>query len=188
MRKITRLVWTLAATIVPQAAKSGPVDSTGATRARLHLVDSSPRTGLLARGDIFYAIATAAALVSTVPRDEWLTSESDESRSRGKGALSRAVQPLGNSAVVLPALTAAWLAERVSGRSTAAGALGRMAVSVGAAGTGALLLKEVMGRPRPVESLHDSDDLMPFSGRSSLPSGHAAVAFALAAAINREAS
>ena len=45
-----------------------------------------------------------------------------------------------------------------------------------------------VGRPRPIQTPGDSDDLHPFSGYESFPSGHAAVSFALATAINRESS
>ena len=43
-----------------------------------------------------------------------------------------------------------------------------------------------MGRERPEESPTDAWKLKPFSGHASFPSGHATVAFALAAALQRE--
>jgi membrane-associated phospholipid phosphatase len=46
--------------------------------------------------------------------------------------------------------------------------------------------KFVAGRSRPSRSNSDADDFSPFSGRTSAPSGHAAMAFALASSLSEE--
>jgi membrane-associated phospholipid phosphatase len=45
--------------------------------------------------------------------------------------------------------------------------------------------KLLFGRPRPEESL-DADGYSPFSGQAAMPSGHSAVAFALATSLSDE--
>jgi membrane-associated phospholipid phosphatase len=49
-----------------------------------------------------------------------------------------------------------------------------------------LVIKEAVGQARPTDSLNDSDDLRPFRGDRSFPSGHAALAFTLASAVSHE--
>jgi membrane-associated phospholipid phosphatase len=64
----------------------------------------------------------------------------------------------------------------------AAKRIGASLLLAGAATTGA---KELFGRPRPEQSL-DADGFEPFSGQASLPSGHTAMAFALATSLSDE--
>jgi membrane-associated phospholipid phosphatase len=59
---------------------------------------------------------------------------------------------------------------------------GRLAVSLVLAGASVEAGKILFGRPRPEQSL-DADGFSPFSGQAALPSGHAAVAFALATSL-----
>lgn len=60
---------------------------------------------------------------------------------------------------------------------------GRLAVTLFFAGGTATVAKYVTGRPRPLEST-DADVFYPFSGNDAFPSGHTAVAFALATALS----
>jgi membrane-associated phospholipid phosphatase len=62
---------------------------------------------------------------------------------------------------------------------------GRLAVSLALAGLTVQAGKFALGRPRPEQSL-DADGYSPFSGQVSLPSGHAAVAFAMATSLADE--
>lgn len=143
---------------------------------------------LLTRRDLLDAMFVTGLLMVTAPNDVWLTAKSDQTHVQGEQDLADAAQPFGNAAVVVPALAAVWCVERLRGRPESAAAVGRIAICVGAAGAGTLAVKEVAGRPRPYESAGDSDDLFPFSGHASFPSGHAAIAFALATGISRESS
>jgi membrane-associated phospholipid phosphatase len=59
---------------------------------------------------------------------------------------------------------------------------GRLAFSLALAGASVQAGKLLFGRPRPEESL-DADGFSPFSGQAALPSGHSAVAFALATSL-----
>jgi membrane-associated phospholipid phosphatase len=69
-----------------------------------------------------------------------------------------------------------------TGRPQVTRAGGRLAVSLALAGLTVGAGKFAFGRPRPEQSL-DADGFSPFSGQVSLPSGHAALAFALATSL-----
>jgi hypothetical protein len=180
----------LAAAVCARAAHAATVvtsDSSAASPPALHSPEAQQSKGLFTRSDAYFALAVVGVVAIVAPYDEELADEAGDSHPPGEQDLARAAQPFGNGAYVLPALAAGWLVARASGRHEGASSIVRIGVSVCAAGAGALVLKEIVGRPRPNES-SDSDDLYPFSGHASFPSGHAAVSFALATAINRESS
>ncbi len=61
---------------------------------------------------------------------------------------------------------------------------GRLATTLAVSGATATLVKLTLGRQRPHENLDgDSDEYLPFSGHEAMPSGHSAIAFALATAL-----
>jgi membrane-associated phospholipid phosphatase len=60
---------------------------------------------------------------------------------------------------------------------------GRLGASLLLAGASVQVGKVLMGRPRPEQSL-DADGYVPFSGQVAMPSGHSAVAFALATSLS----
>ncbi|HEY6865830.1 MAG TPA: phosphatase PAP2 family protein [Candidatus Eisenbacteria bacterium] len=190
---LTLVLLGLAACPFPGRAAASPADSAAtappdpATPAAA--TPAAPaRPPLLTRRDLVAGVLLTGLLMVTVPNDAWITSQSDQTHVPGEQDLANAVQPFGNAAVVVPALAAAWCVERIRGRPESAAAIGRIAIGVGAAGAGTLAVKEVVGRPRPYQSPGDSDDAFPFSGHASFPSGHAAIAFALATGIHRESS
>jgi membrane-associated phospholipid phosphatase len=69
-----------------------------------------------------------------------------------------------------------------TGRPQLTRAGGRLAASLALAGLTVETGKYAFGRPRPEQSL-DADGFSPFSGQASLPSGHSAMAFALATSL-----
>jgi membrane-associated phospholipid phosphatase len=69
-----------------------------------------------------------------------------------------------------------------TGRPQLTRAGGRLAASLALAGLTVQTGKYALGRPRPEQSL-DADGYAPFSGQASLPSGHSAMAFALATSL-----
>ena len=71
----------------------------------------------------------------------------------------------------------------VGGNDELTRAGGRLAATIALAGAAATGGKLLVGRPRPNESL-DADGFAPFSGQAAMPSGHSAVAFALATALS----
>ena len=105
-------------------------------------------------------------------------------RNDGVGAnrVAGAVRHFGQPEVygtVTVGLLAAGLA---IGRPQITRAGGRLAASLALAGLTVNVGKFAFGRPRPEQSL-DADGYVPFSGQVSLPSGHTAMAFALATSL-----
>jgi membrane-associated phospholipid phosphatase len=105
-------------------------------------------------------------------------------RNDGVGAnrVAGAVRHFGQPEVygtVTVGLLAAGLA---MGRPQITRAGGRLAASLALAGLTVNVGKFAFGRPRPEQSL-DADGYAPFSGQVSLPSGHTAMAFALATSL-----
>jgi hypothetical protein len=62
----------------------------------------------------------------------------------------------------------------------------RISSSLAMAGVVVTVAKLVAGRSRPSREGSDAEDFSPFSGNTSAPSGHAAMAFALAASVGEE--
>jgi membrane-associated phospholipid phosphatase len=90
------------------------------------------------------------------------------------------VRPFGEAKVYL-GLTAGLLAVGVvSHQSKLLNAGSRLASTLVLASGVAEGVKFAAGRHRPDDSLFDSDDFAPFSGRTSMPSGHSTLAFAFA--------
>jgi membrane-associated phospholipid phosphatase len=71
----------------------------------------------------------------------------------------------------------------ISGNHAITRSGGKLALSLALAGAGTQVGKFVLGRPRPSQSL-DADGYDPFSGQVSFPSGHTALAFALATSLS----
>ena len=174
----------LCAVLAPMPAAAAPRD---ATPAPAPVVDVHP-CRLIGRGDLVFLALSAVAVGVAAHNDRWLTDEAIELHSAGEDHLAALAQPLGNPGLILPALAVTWGATRWSGHPDASGAVVRIGLSVGAAGAMALVLKEAVGRSRPSETPDDATNLHPFSGHESFPSGHAVVAFAAAAATDRETS
>jgi membrane-associated phospholipid phosphatase len=61
----------------------------------------------------------------------------------------------------------------------------RLAAALALAGSGSVISKLALGRPRPTDN-PDADEYVPFSGREAMPSGHTAVAFAMATTLADE--
>lgn len=139
---------------------------------------------LLGRADLVFGLVSAAAVAVTMHNDVWFRNEALESNTQGDRNLASALQPLGNPVFVVPALLVGYgLAHAWHAPAVAAG-FTEIGISVLAAGGGALVLKEVVGRARPKDSPDDHLSFDPFSGQASFPSGHATIAFALAESIN----
>ncbi len=141
---------------------------------------------LFTRRDLALATVTTGVVLGIASEDLWLRHRILAPGSGFQRDLARAAQPLGNGGVLIPALAATYGFARLTQRPQLSAAVTRIGISAGAAGVCAVALKRVLGRPRPSENPADSDDFFPFSSHDSFPSGHATVAFALAAAVDRE--
>ena len=149
--------------------------------------DPTPATArLFTRRDLAFGLAAVGFTAATVPNDVWLTHETTEGHSPGEDRLASIASPLGNGALVFGALAATYAASRAFHHEALAGSVSRIGASVLVSGVAVSMLKEGFGRPRPLDSPNDSDDLQPFQGSTSFPSGHTTLAFALATAVSHE--
>ena len=168
------------------AAEDAAADTSRAT------VAAPSRSGWLhgglrfGRADVALAIGGAVAIGVTAHNDRAITRQVLASDSRAARRLARVAEPLGNSAVIAPAVALAWGAGRALHAAGFEAAVGRVGISLGVAAVAALGLKTAVGRSRPRETPNDARDFDPFSNHDSFPSGHAALAFAAASALNRE--
>jgi membrane-associated phospholipid phosphatase len=131
------------------------------------------------------AAAAGLILVATLLGDQGLRGELLEHRGPGTGSGVRLANGFGDPRYVLPALGAGFLVGEVIGSR----GVRRAAVHAGEAAilAGGLVtaVKLTVGRRRPSGD-GDADEFRPFSGWNSFPSGHTAVAFAVATALADE--
>jgi membrane-associated phospholipid phosphatase len=137
--------------------------------------------------DLVFGILGAGATLAVGANDLWLHQESSESfDSSGEHWLAKAAQPMGNPGFIYPALALVYGVGHLRQLPGLQSACVRTGVAVGIASAEAAVLKEVVGRARPSESPTDASNFQPFSQHHSWPSGHATVAAALAASLDRE--
>ena len=117
--------------------------------------------------------------------DRSVRHEAQEHRGTGSNSMARMGNRLGEWRFIVPALSAGYLAGAVTGSKDLkrvmfhAGAAALLATGVSSS------IKYTIGRTRP-DFAGDPDQFRPFSGNNSFPSGHTAVAFAIATAIADE--
>jgi membrane-associated phospholipid phosphatase len=142
----------------------------------------------LTRGDLGFLAAAAGGVTWAMANDRWLTREAIEDQdTRGARGLANAARPFGTPEVILPAAALLYAAGRWGGHPRLESAAWRGGASVVVAGAVTLALKEAFGRARPEDAPDDPYRFRSLSGQASFPSGHAALAFAAAAAIQHEA-
>ena len=117
--------------------------------------------------------------------DREFREEAQEHRGSTSNSMARIGNSLGEWRIVVPALSAGYLAGEVTGSRD----LKRVMLHAGAAAALATgissSLKYTLGRSRPPVA-GDPVQFRPFSGSNSFPSGHTAVAFAIATSIADE--
>jgi membrane-associated phospholipid phosphatase len=117
--------------------------------------------------------------------DRGFREETQEHRGATSNSVAKVANSLGEWRFVIPALSAGYLAGELAGSRD----LKRVILHAGAAAalaTGVTSsLKYTIGRTRP-SFAGDPDQFRPFSGANSFPSGHTAVAFAIATSIADE--
>ncbi len=146
------------------------------------------RHTLFARRDAWFAAATVASVALATRLDGWAEDEAPENNGVLARDVSRAAERIGNPLYTVPVFLAFRVVDALESRSDRAASLVRIAKGAAAAGAAAGVVKIVVGRARPFQTPGDQDVIRPFSGNTSFPSGHAAFAFGLAAAIDRETS
>jgi hypothetical protein len=175
--------------VAADTLRAGPPPEVGTAVEPLRATEvghEAARPALFARRDLWLGLAAVGAGAVVATQDAWLTDEALESRTAGQQSLADGVRPFGDGSVVFSALAIGYGAARLTGHPATASKFMRVGLSVGVASLCTNALKEVVGRVRPADAPGDSDDLIPFSGHDSFPSGHTTVAFALASAIDAE--
>ncbi len=116
--------------------------------------------------------------------DQGVREELQEHRSGTTNSVARVGNAVGNPLYVISGIGVGLLVGEVSGSE----GLTRLAWRVGSAAALAsgvsTVLKYTVGRSRPNHG--DNDEFQPFGGRTSFPSGHTALAFAVATVIADE--
>jgi membrane-associated phospholipid phosphatase len=150
-------------------------------------IDTIPEVPAPAAGSphvirLYHVAAAAAGLTLLMMLDQPVQRYAIDNSGSGADDVASTVRHYGQPEVygtVTLGLLAAGLA---SGNSSITRSGGRLAASLLLAGVTTEIGKQMLGRPRPEQSL-DSDGFVPFSGQVSLPSGHTAMSFALATSL-----
>ena len=114
--------------------------------------------------------------------DREFREESQEHRDATTNSIASAGNTFGDFKVLIPAMSAAYLAGEVAGSHEIKGTVLRAGAAVALATGVTTGLKYTFGRSRP-DVAGSNIEFRPFSGSVSFPSGHTAAAFALATAI-----
>lgn len=141
--------------------------------------------GAVQTGSEEIAVAGAVVLTATLLADQGLRTGLLERRSGSTRKIARIGNLFGDLRHVVPVLGAGFLAGEVVGSRGLSRAALRAGEAAAIAGGLAGALKFAVGRQRP-DGGGDSDEFRPFGGWHSFPSGHTAVAFAVATALAAE--
>jgi membrane-associated phospholipid phosphatase len=138
-----------------------------------------PSSPLISRQAVTVAgLLFAGALMG----DNEFREESQEHRSITTNSVASVGNSFGDWRIIVPALSAGYLAGEIAGSSELKGTILR-AGAAAAIATGIISgLKYAVGRTRP-DIAGGNFEFRPFSGANSFPSGHTAAAFAIATAV-----
>ena len=104
-------------------------------------------------------------------------------RGSGTDGIASSVRHFGQPEVYATTAVGLLTAGMITGNRDLTNSGRRLATSLALAGGVLTTGKALFGRARPDDPLHDGDDFGLLSGRGSLPSGHTAMAFALATSL-----
>ena len=143
---------------------------------------------VFSRADAWLALGSGVAVAGAAGLDRRLEVARRGSGTRASRDLATVARQFGEPIDLGAVLIVGYLSARTLHRWDWSASFVRVggSMAVAAAATGALKL--LVGRYRPFESPHDSHRFAPFSGHASFPSGHVTLAFAAAAAVDRETS
>ena len=114
--------------------------------------------------------------------DEPAQQFAQDNRSGRSNSAAQTFRHFGQPEIYVPVTLGLVGAGIVSGNPEVTRSGARLATTLALVGAATGLGKLALGRPRPSESL-DADGYIPFSGQEAMPSGHTAVAFAMATAL-----
>ncbi len=166
------------------APAAGPAGAAGTDPAP----DRRQRPPLVrvSRGDAWFGVVAVAATGAAAFGDRTFRERALAGDGDGTRRLARVAEPFGAPEVLGPALVLGYLAGRALDRPALAAASARVGVPVAVAALATGAIKLAVGRVRPEDAAAEPDAYRPFSGHASFPSGHAALAFAAATALDRE--
>jgi hypothetical protein len=134
----------------------------------------------------WHGVAALAGYAVLVQLDDQIQEFVQDNRSESSDNISKVSRQFGQpevyATVGLGVLTAGLLAGDHEVRDAGV----RISGSLAMAGIVVTVAKQVAGRSRPSHEGSDAEDFHPFSGNTSAPSGHSAMAFALATALGEE--
>ncbi|HEU5153288.1 MAG TPA: phosphatase PAP2 family protein [Gemmatimonadales bacterium] len=135
----------------------------------------------------YEAAAVAGAVVASGFLDETVRTYSQDHRTETKDDIARVFKHMGQPEVYATVGLGTILTGLIASDDDITRAGGRITGSLVTAGLSNSIIKYVVGRTRPNHStIPDPDEFEPFSGNVSFPSGHTAMAFALAASVSNE--
>lgn len=132
-----------------------------------------------------HAVSALAAVALASTLDHRIQTEVQSRRGENGDDLARLARRLGQPEVYAPVALGTLAVGLVSGNGRIARAGGRITGGLLLSGLTVSLLKPLVGRARPGSGT-DAFNFRPFSKQDSWPSGHTAMAFALATAVSDE--
>ncbi len=183
MRRLLLAIGLYPAILGAQTSRVSLVPDTAAGTAKFDLVHLPGQQRHALR---WWEVASMAGFtLAVMSQDEGTNEEIREHPTRSAEKLASAFRRVGQPEIYagLPValITAGWL----TGKTGILRAGGRLAASVVVATAGFETIKLVSGRARP-DADRGAWAFAPFSGNGSFPSGHSAVAFALATSLSHE--
>jgi hypothetical protein len=135
----------------------------------------------------YEAAAVAGVVVASAFLDETVQDYTQSHRTETKDDIASVFRHMGQPEVYATVGLGTILAGLIASDDDVTRAGGRITGSLVTAGLSNGIIKYVVGRTRPNHSsIPDPDEFAPFSGNVSFPSGHTAMAFALAASVSNE--
>jgi len=142
-------------------------------------VDSTRSRSIASTRD---AIAGVTALAGAFALDHAVRTAVQRGRSSVGDDVATLANTFGSPLYVVPPLAATYLVARLAHRPQLAATALRTGGAAVAAGLATVVVKEAVGRARPYQT-PEADVVRPFSGFTSFPSGHTAIATAVAVSL-----
>ena len=134
----------------------------------------------------WHAMAALGGYAILVQVDDGIQRFAQDNRSDTSDDIARVARQMGQPEVYATVGLGVLGAGLVTGDREVRDAGIRISSSLAMAGIVVTVAKQVAGRSRPSREGSDAEDFHPFSGNTSAPSGHSAMAFALAASLGEE--
>jgi hypothetical protein len=144
------------------------------------------RSGAPAHLRWWHGVAALAGYAVLIQVDDEIQDFAQDNRSESSDNIAKVSRQFGQAEVYATIGLGVLTTGLVTGDREVRDAGLRVTSSLAMAAVVVTVAKFVAGRSRPSQSNSDADDFSPFSGRTSAPSGHAAMAFALASSLGEE--